>query len=223
MRRLILSLVLLIASSSLATSPRAAAEEFASGLTYRNGARTFPLIEKVLDERLDDDDDEKPPHDLARERTATAPALAPADTAAANKTVWRPTAGAKWQVVIKNNISVNPFAAGGGGGFAPTDVQIIDVDLFNTPAEVFAGLHARGKKIICYFSAGTSEEWRPDYKMLQPGDMGEKLGCWPGERYLNIRSERVFQVMLGRIKMAAERGCDALDPDNMGKLKLESR
>ena len=37
-----------------------------------------------------------------------------------------------------------------------------DVDLFDTPVSVVASLHARGRKVICYMSAGSWEDFRPD-------------------------------------------------------------
>lgn len=78
-------------------------------------------------------------------------------------------------------------------------------------------MHAQGKKVICYYSAGSSENWRPDYKDFEQADMGSALEGWAGENWLNIRNANVLNVMKARIKMASEKGCDAIDPDNMGK------
>lgn len=72
-----------------------------------------------------------------------------------------------------------------------------------------------GKKIICYFSAGTSEVWRPDYHLFKVQDQGANLPLWPGEKWLNVRSPDVWQIMQRRIKFAGQQGCDAIDPDNM--------
>jgi hypothetical protein len=125
--------------------------------------------------------------------------------------VWQPAVAAKWQIVIKNNISVDA-----SGALAPSDVDIFDVDLFNTPVSVFEELHDRGKKAICYFSAGTGEDWRPDYAQFAAADLGSQDSCWPGERWLNVKSDGVWAVMAARIKLASDKGCDAIDPDNMG-------
>jgi len=124
--------------------------------------------------------------------------------------LWQPAVGAQWQIVINNNVSVDPFK-----GSIPSSPDIWDIDLFNTPKDVFDTLHEQGKKIICYFSAGTGEDWRPDYSQFAPADLGDKLGCWPGERYLNLKSEGVWNIMAARIKLANDKGCDGIDPDNM--------
>jgi hypothetical protein len=125
--------------------------------------------------------------------------------------VWQPAVAAKWQIVIKNNISVDA-----SGALAPSDVDIFDVDLFNTPVDVFEQLHDKGKKAICYFSAGTGEDWRPDYAQFAAADLGSQDSCWPGEKWLNVKSDTVWAVMAARIKLASDKGCDAIDPDNMG-------
>ena len=127
--------------------------------------------------------------------------------------LWQPAVGTKWQIVINNNVSIDPSA-----GLVPA-VPIWDIDLFNTPKGVFDDLHARSKKVICYFSAGTGEDWRPDYSNFSSSDLGDSLGCWPGEKYLNIRSDSVWAVMQKRIELASQKGCDAIDPDNMGRFR----
>ncbi len=42
------------------------------------------------------------------------------------------------------------------------DATMYDIDLFDNDVSVISSLHAKGKKVICYFSAGSCEEWRPD-------------------------------------------------------------
>lgn len=74
----------------------------------------------------------------------------------------------------------------------------------------------QGKKVICYFSAGSSEDWRDDYKEFTENDKGHCMTGWAGERWLDVRSPTVFKVMQERIKLAKTKGCDAIDPDNMG-------
>jgi hypothetical protein len=39
---------------------------------------------------------------------------------------------------------------------------------------------------------------------------------WPGERWLNIRSPAIFEIMKKRIALAKQKGCDGLDADNTG-------
>lgn len=95
------------------------------------------------------------------------------------------------------------------------EVDVYDLDLFDTDAEVIADLHARGRRVLCYFSAGSSEDWRPDAHRFTRADRGWKLDDWAGERWLDIRSENVLAVMLDRLDLAVEKGCDGVEPDNM--------
>src|SRR5258708_612099 len=96
--------------------------------------------------------------------------------------IWQPTFGTNCQIVTKNSLSVDPARIVGN---SPINVPVWDVDLFNTPKEVIQYLHFQGKRVICYFSAGTAEDWRPDYRQFNPQDLGTSLSCWPGERWLN--------------------------------------
>ena len=95
------------------------------------------------------------------------------------------------------------------------DVDIYDIDLEETPVQTIADLHAAGRKVICYFSAGSYEEWRSDAGDFAGQDLGRNLDGWPGERWLDIRSDGVFQIMLARLDTAVAKGCDGVEPDNV--------
>jgi len=123
---------------------------------------------------------------------------------------WRAGVGTKWQIILSSTLS--PY-----GINTPYDAQVWDVDLFNTPASTIQALKAQGKTVMCYFSAGTYEPSRPDLGYLGAGDVGAGLPDWPGERWLNLRSATVLRIMQGRIQQAAQKGCDAVDPDNIGE------
>jgi hypothetical protein len=125
---------------------------------------------------------------------------------------WQPTIGQTYQIILEGVLDISQ-------GPVP-NVDIFDIDLFYTPVETIQGLHAQGKKVICYFSAGTAEDWRPDYSNFTSSDKGECLPAWSGESWLNLHSENVWNVMQSRIQLAAQKGCDAVDPDNMGKYTL---
>lgn len=56
-----------------------------------------------------------------------------------------------------------------------TDAAMWDVDLFDSPASTVQALKAIGKTVICYFSAGTAEDWRDDYKDFAAADLGKVL------------------------------------------------
>jgi hypothetical protein len=102
------------------------------------------------------------------------------------------------------------------------DVELYDVDLFETPDAVFAELHGRGAKVLCYFSAGSSEEGRPDFADMPASARGNELDGYPDERWLDIRSGAVVDVMLARLDLARDRGCDGVEPDNVTAYRNDS-
>jgi hypothetical protein len=127
----------------------------------------------------------------------------PAPTAAAR---WRPTPGTSWQIQYTGTLKLN------------LDVDVYDLDLFDlndSPADEIGTLHAQGRRVICYFSAGTWEDWRPDAGHFPPSTVGKPLADWPGESWLDIRKTSVRTIMQQRVDLAADIGCDAVDPDNV--------
>lgn len=93
--------------------------------------------------------------------------------------------------------------------------EIYDIDLFDTPSSTIAGLQAMGRKVVCYFSAGSYESWRPDAGSFPSESLGSPMDGWPGERWLDIRHPGARAVMLKRLDLAAAKGCDAVEPDNV--------
>ncbi|KAF2814952.1 uncharacterized protein BDZ99DRAFT_377611, partial [Mytilinidion resinicola] len=95
------------------------------------------------------------------------------------------------------------------------DVGIFDVDLFDTSNTTIAALKKQSKKVICYFSAGSYEPNRSDSKDFKSSDLGKVMDGWPDEKWLDIRTANVKSIMLKRIQLAADKGCDGIDPDNV--------
>jgi hypothetical protein len=94
-------------------------------------------------------------------------------------------------------------------------VQAYDVDGFETSAGQVAALHAEGRHVVCYIDVGTAENFRPDYSSFPRSVLGRPNG-WPGERWLDIRQLDVIEpIMAARIQICAEKGFDAVDPDNI--------
>jgi hypothetical protein len=62
-------------------------------------------------------------------------------------------------------------------------VNLYAIDVFDNAASVFSGLRRRGIKSVCYFSAGTFENWRPDKGKFPASVIGNPLGDWPGESW----------------------------------------
>ncbi|KAJ9633054.1 hypothetical protein H2204_007444 [Knufia peltigerae] len=76
-------------------------------------------------------------------------------------------------------------------------------------------MKSNGHRVICYFSAGSYENWRPDASKFSPSDLGNDLDGWPGEKWLNISSPKVRTIMKARLDLAVHKGCDGVDPDNV--------
>jgi hypothetical protein len=116
---------------------------------------------------------------------------------------YRPGLSATWQYQLTAALVTVP------------GVEIYDIDLFDSDAAVIAGLHAEGARALCYFSAGSGEDWRPDYGDIDAAALGEPLDGWPGERWLDYRHPSVQKVMLGRLELARDKGCDGVEADNV--------
>ncbi|KAI9155141.1 hypothetical protein HJFPF1_07715 [Paramyrothecium foliicola] len=124
-------------------------------------------------------------------------------------TTWKPAVNTTWQIIL-----YRPMALQDPADINP-DVDVYDLDLYDNDAETFKALQDAGKKVICYFSAGSWENWRDDKDDFKPQDLGKALDGWPDEKWLNVSSPAVRDIMRKRIAAAAEKGCDAIDPDNV--------
>lgn len=133
----------------------------------------------------------------------------------AASSLWQPQVGTTWQIVLSNSIKLSSSATS-----VTPNVAVYDIDLYtNTNSgkdtTIIDTLHRLNKKVICYFSAGSYEPGRPDSSQFSDADKGNELDGWPGERWLNLRSTSVRNIMAARIKLASQMGCDAIDPDNV--------
>lgn len=118
--------------------------------------------------------------------------------------IWQPTPAQSWQIQFSGAMDYQQ------------DVAAYDIDLFDTPPSDIAALQARGVRVICYFSAGSWENWRPDAAQFPAAVKGRRLSGWAGERWLDIRNLAVLRpLMQARLDLAVSKGCDAVDPDNV--------
>ncbi|KAK0117355.1 hypothetical protein ONS96_013186 [Cadophora gregata f. sp. sojae] len=118
--------------------------------------------------------------------------------------------GQKFQIILDSipNLAASPRVV-------PSDAAVFDIDLFDTDAATISGLQSQGKIVICYFSAGTYEPWRPDAGNFTSADLGQSLAPeWPNEYWLKVDNANVRRIMMNRIRLAAAKGCDGVDPDN---------
>ncbi len=118
---------------------------------------------------------------------------------------WTPAPGTTWQIQFTGLPIDQSF-----------DVQVYDLDLFDTDASVVASLHAQGRKVICYINAGAWEDWRPDADQFPPEVLGNDYAGWPGERWLDIRRiDLLAPIMRARLDQCQAKGFDGVDPDNL--------
>lgn len=106
-------------------------------------------------------------------------------------------------------------AQGGNSVNTSYDVDLYDIDLFDNEESVISGLQASGKRVICYFSAGSYEDYREDESRFNESDLGNTLSGFADERWVDVRSENVRSIMADRLTLAASKGCDGVEPDNV--------
>lgn len=124
------------------------------------------------------------------------------------RAVWQPSPGLNWTYQLSEVPNTLQIQRG-------PRYNVWDIDLFDTPASTIQALHNTGAKVVCYFSAGTYEDWRPDIAKFKSADIGEAMGDWPGENWVNTKSKSLRSVMAARLDLAQSKGCDGVDPDNI--------
>jgi hypothetical protein len=125
-------------------------------------------------------------------------------------TWFQPEAGATWQWQIEGTLNT------------AYDAEVYDIDAFENDAATIEALHASGRKVVCYFSAGTYEQWRDDAADYPAQVIGLPLEDWPDERWVDIRSSVVRSILAKRMDLAAQKGCDGVEPDNVTAWRNES-
>lgn len=133
---------------------------------------------------------------------ATAPVTSPSTSS--SPAHWTPPLQASWQIQFSGAINTT------------LPVDIYNLDLFDVTPEVISDLHARGVKVVCAFSAGTYENWRPDADKFPAVLLGNQFASHPNEQWLDIRNLQLLApIMLERITLAAQKGCDGILPSNV--------
>lgn len=145
------------------------------------------------------------------EPTSTSPPVPiPTGNTTGNGTYWQPAVKSTWQIVLQDPIMISS-----DNTTTDPDVEIFDIDLFENSNATISLLKGLGKKVICYFSGGSYEPNRPDSSQFASADIGKALDGWPDEKWVDIRSDNIRTIMANRIALASEKGCDAVDPDNV--------
>jgi hypothetical protein len=116
---------------------------------------------------------------------------------------WVPAVGGGWQIQYTGTLDTS------------FDVPTYDLDGFDTTASTVTTLRAAGHHAICYISAGSWEDWRPDAASYPSSVLGSSNG-WPGERWVDIRQISALKpIMDSRLDMCRSKGFEAVDPDNV--------
>jgi Glycoside-hydrolase family GH114 len=119
--------------------------------------------------------------------------------------LYQPKPGTTWQWQLSNLPLDTSFA-----------VEVYDIDLEETTSAQITALHAAGRKVICYFSAGSWESYRPDAADFPANVKGSPLDPpFADELWLDIRSPVVREIMKKRLDLAVTKNCDAVEPDNV--------
>ena len=117
---------------------------------------------------------------------------------------WRPAPGLSWQWQLGDDEIDTSIEA-----------DVYDVDLYIDQA-VIDELHVQGRRVICYISVGSWEDWRPDAGQFPPEVLGKDYEGWPGEKWLDIRRiDLLAPIMRLRLDLCAARGFDGVEPDNI--------
>jgi len=104
------------------------------------------------------------------------------------------------------------------------DVELYDIDLLDHDADTIAALKNQGRIVICYFSAGTYENFRDDVSpcsengselCIEDDAIGEALEDYPDEFWLDVRDSSVRDYVSARLDTAVTKGCDGVEPDNV--------
>ncbi|MHB8858637.1 MAG: endo alpha-1,4 polygalactosaminidase [Thermoleophilia bacterium] len=116
---------------------------------------------------------------------------------------YRPPLNVTWQWQLKGKVNT------------AYDAEIYDIDLFDSSESLIDLIQSSGNKVVCYFSAGSYENWRPDAAEFSPNEIGAVLAGWENEKWLDVRSPNVRRIMQKRLDLAAQKGCDGVESDNV--------
>lgn len=96
------------------------------------------------------------------------------------------------------------------------DVDMYDIDLFDSDSRTVGALHSQRRIVVCYISVGSWEEWRPDAGQFPESVVGKNYDGWPGEKWLDIRQiDLLAPIMRARFDECKAKGFDGIEPDNI--------
>ena len=120
-------------------------------------------------------------------------------TDASVATPWRPAISSSWQIQLEGTLDTS------------LDVSVYEVDLFDAPQADIDALHAAGRRVVCYVSAGTFEPWRSDATAFPPAALGNPVANYSQEQWLDTRDAAVRAAMTARLDLGHQKRCDGMD------------
>ena len=123
--------------------------------------------------------------------------------------IWRPSPKTSWQWQLSGTFDTS------------VDAAVYDVDLFNTDVKVIDQLHAQGRKVICYFDTAY-EPGRPDASAFVASVLGNDMEGWPEQKWVDIRTATVRNIMTARMELAVQKRCDSVEADDLDVLQNNS-
>ena len=123
---------------------------------------------------------------------------------------YRPSLDDRWQWQLLGEVDTS------------YDVELYDIDLVDVPIGTIQALQSQNKRVICYFSAGSYEDFRDDAGQFSAAILGEPLDGFADERWLDVSSINARQMVLVRLDVAVHKGCDGVEPDNVDGYMNES-
>lgn len=117
----------------------------------------------------------------------------------------KPTAGTTWNIQLINVPTADQAD--------DTAYHLWDFDMEDSDKSLIDAFHAKNHSVVCYFSAGSWENYRSDADQFPKAALGKVMKGWRDEKWVDTRNAGVRDVMRKRIQMAKDKGCDAIDAD----------
>jgi hypothetical protein len=123
-------------------------------------------------------------------------------------TTWKPlTPGTSWQWQISGTLNKTILDG------ISNPKKMFDLDMENSTAADIAALKAKGIVVICYLETGSWENYRSDAGNFPASILGKTMNGYPDEKYIDIRSQTVKDLIVKRLDVAKSKGCDGIEPD----------
>ncbi len=100
----------------------------------------------------------------------------------------------------------------------PQNIPAIDmmvVDLFDTPVATVRALQAKKIRVVCYLNAGAWEDWRLDAPLFPSNLIGAPREKQKGQKWLDIRQPALRPLIESRLDLCRDMGFDAVQVNNV--------